>query len=147
MSAQRRRRSTRTTYTRDTLLRARRPPQPEGVLVHAQIRERMYDLVLELGRLQQHLDESEGHVRTVLSFVESALSLLEEIHQLHGRLEVNGRRAPNQAMFEMVLIADETEAEPRLTEPFRLLRAAACDVRDRRLRGSCAGETRGERRP
>lgn len=62
--------------------------------------------------------DSGGELQGVLKFLDGAVLLLDEVHRLYAAVDDPNRRLLNQALFEMVLIEDEGEAEPRFKEPF-----------------------------
>lgn len=90
----------------------------EGVLERAQIRDRMNDIQLERHRLEARRGDTGGELQGVLKFLDGAVLLLDEVHRLYAAVDDPNRRLLNQALFEMVLIEDEGEAEPRFKEPF-----------------------------
>ena len=112
----------------------------EGVLERTQIRERMNDLQLERQRLEQRRGDTGGELQGVLKFLDSAVALLDDVHRLYAAVEDTNRRLINQALFEMVLIEDEGEAEPRFKEPFGAIvgaeRASTHNVNHKKKRAS-----------
>ncbi len=109
----------------------------EGVLERSQIRDRMNELQLERGRFEQRLEEDGGELRGVLGFLDSAVALLGEMCSLYRTVDAN-RRLLNQALFEMILIEDETDAELRFKEPFAAIVGA---VRNERLQAGTKTES------
>ena len=97
----------------------------EGEMPTAKVRARLTDIKDQRLRLQAEWQSVESGLACGATFLDRALELLKNPHELYQHMDANQRRLFNQAVFERVYVYDGHVTDRTYKEPFSLLIPAA----------------------